>query len=101
GWLRATTPDDGRRGGEKAIADALKSCELTSWKNCWSHGTLAAAFADLGEYNKAIDWQQRALKLAPQVEIEKFQVRLELYQARKPYREEPPKRKAGHVEESR
>jgi hypothetical protein len=55
---------------------------------CWSADILAAAYAELGDFNTAIRLQTVAIKYAGEVDKMEWQDRLELYRAGKPYREE-------------
>jgi len=90
--IHASCPDERFRDGRKAVEDATTACKLHSWKDCRSLAFLAAAYAELGEFDKAIESQKRALEVVPKVGRATFRVRLELYQAGKPYRDEPVKR---------
>ncbi|MBI1915024.1 MAG: hypothetical protein HYS12_09855 [Planctomycetes bacterium] len=47
---------------------------------------LAAAYAELGEFDKAVEWQTKALASAPAEEKDQYRDRLKQYQDRKPYR---------------
>ncbi len=73
-----------------------KACELTEWKEAEHWDTLAAAYAETGEFAEAVKWQQKALD-SPEFfrrdpdrekELEKARTRLKLYQEHKPYRDE-------------
>jgi tetratricopeptide (TPR) repeat protein len=86
-WLMATSSDAQFRDGNEAVSVATKACELTGWKESGSIGTLAAAYAEQGDFDNAVKWQREAIGLA----TEKWDKqiggkRLELYEARKPYR---------------
>lgn len=87
-WVRATASDKRFRDGKAAVADALKACELTNWKNAHQVDTLAAAYAESGEFDKAVSAQRKALGLLPRDDTfrEGFEARLKLYRANKPYR---------------
>ena len=74
---------------KRLLEDATKACELTDWKGPNSLGTLAAAYAEAGQFDKAVEWQQKATDLAPESEKADYGSRLKLYQEGKPYREEP------------
>ena len=50
--------------------------------------TLAAAHAELGEFDKAVEWQTKALAAAAMPVKEQYQQRLKLYEDKKPYRME-------------
>jgi len=89
-WLLATCPDGNNRDGRKAIDNATRACELSQWKNSSLLDTLAAAYAEVGEFEKAVKWQSEAIELsATDNDKHAMQSRLKLYRAGKPYREEP------------
>ena len=89
-WLWATCPDEVFRDGKWAIESATLACLLTSWKEPNCLGTLAAAYAEAGDFEKAVEWQEKANKRYPDAKDKKAgEERLKLYQARKPYREKP------------
>jgi len=51
--------------------------------------TLAAACAEMGDFDKAVEWQDKANRLFVNADDrKKGEDRLYLYQHRKPYREE-------------
>jgi tetratricopeptide (TPR) repeat protein len=89
-WLWATCPDAKIRNGKKALEYARKACELTSWKNPNQWDTLAAAYAELGNFAEAVKWLSKALASPEFVPQERVlaQARLKLYQQGKPYRNE-------------
>jgi serine/threonine-protein kinase len=61
---------------------------LTEWKQSGYFDTLAAAYAEAGEFDEAVRWQTKAMEEVPESEKADFHVRLELYKAGKPYRDE-------------
>lgn len=85
--LRASCPDEKYRDGKKAVADATKACELTDWKDAETHDTLAAAHAEDGDFDKAIEYSQKALDLADDDAKPDLQSRLDLYKDHKPLRQ--------------
>lgn len=60
-WLRATCPEPSIRNGELAVADARKACELNAWELSSHIDTLAAAYAEAGDFALAIRYQERAI----------------------------------------
>jgi tetratricopeptide (TPR) repeat protein len=91
-WLLATSPDDSIRDGAKAVADTLKAIELSDNTDAGLADTLAAAYAESGAFENAIEEQEKAIDLLPvnaHDAVEDFQSRLELYQQGMPYRYEP------------
>jgi tetratricopeptide (TPR) repeat protein len=87
-WLWATCPDRKYRDGKRAVASARKACELSGWKNPYFFDALAAAYAEAGDFKKAVEWQEKAMKSGADGEVTKAGAeQLKLYKARKPYRE--------------
>lgn len=85
--LLATCPDDACRDGSTAVRHAKKACDLTDWKNTYCIEALAAAYAESGDFDQAIHWQQKARSLASTRKSADFQQRLDLYRSGKPYRQ--------------
>ena len=93
-WIAATCPDEKFRDGKVAVEYATKACELTAWKSGGYIDTLAAAYAETGDFASAIQWQEKAIGLAnSDTEKEELAKHLALYQAGKPLRDEPAERK--------
>jgi tetratricopeptide (TPR) repeat protein len=65
-WLLATSSDAALRNGNEATSLAEHAVELTSARKPALLGTLAAAYAEGGEFDKAIELEQRATDLAAQ-----------------------------------
>ncbi len=86
-WMLATCPEARLRDGRKAVASATRACELTRWKVARPLASLAAAYAETGDYNSAVKWQQKAIELSTDDGPEKrtYQTGLERYRAGKPY----------------
>lgn len=85
-WLRATSPDPAVRNGKMAVRQATRACELTAWKDSDELDTLAAAYAEVGDFDAALRWQKEAIARAPLAQRTKMHRRLSLYQNRTPYR---------------
>jgi tetratricopeptide (TPR) repeat protein len=49
--------------------------------------TLAAAYAEAGDFDKAVQWQEKAIELAPEEAKNHYRSRLDLYKSGRPYRE--------------
>lgn len=92
-WLLATCPDPSIRNGTKAVEVAKTACELEGWKTWYCVGTLGAAYAELGDFQQAINSQKRAMNMPGPTDKDRTDAekRLDLYQQGKPYRE-PAKR---------
>ena len=89
-WMLATGPAG--RDGHAAIADAMKACELSHWRDTNSIDTLAAAYAETGDFEQALKWQTKAAALlnpGQSVEdITEIKDHLALYQQHKPLHRE-------------
>jgi tetratricopeptide (TPR) repeat protein len=87
-WLRATCPDARYRDGAAAVRDAVQACELTGWADPNCLDNLAAAYAENGQFDYALKWQEKALELPGlrTTSRENAQGRVKLYRTNKPYR---------------
>lgn len=90
-WIEATCPDSSVRDGKEAISLATKACELTHWKESSWLDTLAAAYAESGDFQRAIQFEEQALRAgnSPDSEQKAMRERLALYKQSQPYREKP------------
>jgi tetratricopeptide (TPR) repeat protein len=62
-WVLATCPDSSVRNGSQAIGYATQACRLTDFKQYGMLNTLAAAYAETGQFSDAITMAERALKM--------------------------------------
>ena len=86
-WTLATCPDENVRDGKLALVYAKQACALTNYNNAPDVDTLAAAYAEIGDFDKAVKWETKyltSLSLSPS-DAADGQARLALYQAHKPY----------------
>jgi len=65
-WALATCPDAALRNGTEAVALAGHAVELTSGRQPMLLGTLAAAYAETGRFDEAVELEKRAADLATQ-----------------------------------
>jgi tetratricopeptide (TPR) repeat protein len=90
-WIWATCPLDQARDGGRAVEVAIEACELTRWKQAYCLETLAAAYAEVGDFASAIKWQSKALELETDpTEKEEYRAHLKLYQNKRPFRDSGP-----------
>jgi len=94
-WLLATSPNITDAERAEAVSLAEHATELTQYDNPAALDTLAAAYAAAGQFEKAIETAQKAIKLATETGDEKtadqIKDRLALYEKGQPYHEPPPK----------
>lgn len=86
-WVLATSPDDEVRNGKRAVELATKACELTDYNKPHILSTLAAAFAESGDFGTAIEWSQKAVDLDDSEQAEQLAKELSSYQGGHPWRE--------------
>jgi tetratricopeptide (TPR) repeat protein len=95
-WVLATSPDEKLRDGKRAIELATKACEVTDYKEAHILSTLAAGYAETGDFRTAIQWSQKAVAMGGEEQLEPLKKELESYRAGQPVRElmtepeEPP-----------
>jgi len=90
-WIWATCPNPTYRDGKKAVEVAIEACELTRWKEAYCLETLAAGYAETGDFTSAVKWQTKAIELeADPKEKEEYRARLKLFQEKKPIRDTTP-----------
>lgn len=92
--LLATHPDPNVRNGPEALALAHLACAATGYGNPDMLKTLAAAYAETGRLDKALQTAQQALRISEQMGLSQMAMLIrqdmELYRAGKPLRENPP-----------
>jgi tetratricopeptide (TPR) repeat protein len=87
-WLMATCPEEKYRKADLAVLAAKKAVELDGSEDFTYLDTLAAAYANAGDFDKAEETITKAIKIAPQSHRDALKKRLELYKQERPYREQ-------------
>ena len=91
-WLLATNPDTKLRDGRKAVEYSNKACALTGYRRPSYLDTLAAAYAEVGDFKMAVRWQERAMRALSaeptqaEGQVADYRERLTMYQQGKTYR---------------
>lgn len=91
-WTLATNPNDKVRDGRKAVKFAKDACHQTDYKHAPTLDTLAASYAEAGDWDEALKWQEEATKLAEKShpkDVKGMRERQMLYKEKRPYREDP------------
>ncbi|HEY5314599.1 MAG TPA: tetratricopeptide repeat protein [Pirellulales bacterium] len=87
-WLLATTPDEKLRDGKRAIELATQACKLTDYKASHILSTLAAGYAETGDFETARKWSKKSMEVAGKDSIrEQLKKEFASYEAGKPWRE--------------
>jgi tetratricopeptide (TPR) repeat protein len=88
-WLWATCPSPKFRDPRRAIESATRAYHLGGRKQAGDLDTLAAAYAEAGDFEEAVRRQEKANKLYTEVDDKrKGEERLKLYKEKKPYHEQ-------------
>ena len=89
-WFQATCPEDSLRNGNEALRKSKWACEVSHWQSSGVVDTLAAAYAEIGDFDNAVKYETQAINMNGVLALrrKRMQQRLELYRQHKPYREE-------------
>jgi tetratricopeptide (TPR) repeat protein len=85
-WLLATCANPIVRNGESALRLAQEAVAATSRTNAVVLDTLAAAYAETGDFAKAVAAQQEAIAVLGSETNRDYEARLRLYQSGSPFR---------------
>ena len=95
-WFKATCPDSRFRDGKKAVELATKACAVMAWRDPNCLDTLAASYAECGDFNQALKYQNQAIAIkSPDYSAketawlaEDMQKSLRSFENRKPFRDD-------------
>ncbi|MCP4890526.1 MAG: tetratricopeptide repeat protein [Planctomycetaceae bacterium] len=90
-WVLATSPKEKVRDGKRALKFGEKAAELSEYKEAHILSTLAAAYAESGNFEKAIEWSTKAVELGDEQDheqLEQLQQELDSYKKGEPWREQ-------------
>jgi len=102
-WLLATSPENELRDGKRAVKLAVQAGELSKYKKPHILSTMAAAYAESGDYSKAVEWSTKAVKMGREDLQGQLEAELKSYQEKKPWREkkELPEEKNSKASKAR
>lgn len=89
-WLLGTCPDDQTRDGSLALEYGKKAAEASHYEEAYILSTLAAAYAETGDFEAAREWSQKSVEVATENNddcLESVKKELESYKENKPWRE--------------
>jgi len=93
-WLLATSVDPAVRNGAEAVRLAERACTLTNYKEPLLVGTLAAAYAEAGRFDDAIQTAELAIQTAQAAGLSQLVERnaalLKVYREKKSHHEIAP-----------
>lgn len=90
-WALATSTVADVRNARRSISLARRACQLTQFQRADMLSTLAAAYAEAGDFDNAVRWAQQALELddLDQETTERLREELDSYEDETPWREPP------------
>lgn len=89
-WVLATSPKDEIRDGKRSIELGTKACELSEYKEAHILSTLAAGYAEVGDFEQALKWSSKAVEVGTEEnneQLDQLKKELESYKEKKPWRE--------------
>jgi len=87
-WILATSPDDTLRNGRESIALAEAACKKTDYQQPALLDTLAAGYAEAGDYQQAVATCDKAIALATDpAQKEALLARKAVYASEEPFRD--------------
>lgn len=89
-WVLATSPDQKLRDGKRAIDLAKAAAEATEYKQAHILSTLAASYAETGDFETAVTWSKKAVELGSDQLKGQLTKELQSYQEQHPWREAVP-----------
>ena len=97
GWHVVTVgPDEKIRDGKSAVANAERANEAGGGNDPWSLDALAAAYAELGDFSRAREYETKAIGLLKNdTDKAERRARLDLYEQNTPYREKLKPQESG------
>ena len=84
-WQLATASDPDYRNGEAALIHAQRASEITGNRYHGILDTLAAAYAELGNFAKAAEIEEQAVRVAPEYARGEYEFVLNRYRAGLPW----------------
>jgi tetratricopeptide (TPR) repeat protein/S1-C subfamily serine protease len=82
----ATSKDDSKRDGKRALQLATEAYETTEYKCYYALTALAVACAETGDFDHAVDYQKKAADAAPEFLRNTYAMRLAVLEKHKPVR---------------
>jgi cytochrome c-type biogenesis protein CcmH/NrfG len=86
-WILATSPENHLRDGPRAVELATQACALDDFEFRCFLDTLAAALAECGRFDEAVERAEQAVQRSSGEEVAEYRARLELYRVGRPFRE--------------
>ena len=89
-WVLSTSPDDSLRNGKRSIELATEAASLSDYKEPYILSTLAAAYAEAGDFEAAIEWSKKAIDLGRRGEhdnVKQLEQELNSFEKKEPWRE--------------
>jgi tetratricopeptide (TPR) repeat protein len=86
-WLKATCPVPDFRDGVAAVAHVQRAHHLAKESPAEYQALLAAAYAEAGDFTRAVECQTRCVDLSPPEVVPPMRERLTLYESHQPFRD--------------
>ncbi len=101
-WVLATSTFKEVRNGKRAIEYGKRACQATDYKKPHILSTLAAGYAESGNFEEAVKWSKKAVETDDGAEqLKQLRAELKSYQQGKPWRENLAEKISGSSAESK
>ncbi len=87
-WINATSPDAAIRNGTQAVVYATRANTLKNGSDASYLDTLAASYAEAGNFEQAVKTAEQAVAAAPEDRKKHYAQRAQQYRAKNPYHED-------------
>jgi tetratricopeptide (TPR) repeat protein len=98
-WLRATAPNASFRNGKLAVEDATLACGATLYRKAAFLDTLAAAYAESGDFDSAVRQEERALAAENSSRDQSAEIKRKLEQHLALFKQHRPVREIREIDE--
>ena len=87
-WVLSTSNQEDVRDGKRAVELATKACEVTEFKEAHILSTLAAGYAESGDFENALKFIKQGLEISKRDEQKESMTKeMGFYEKKKPFRE--------------
>jgi tetratricopeptide (TPR) repeat protein len=89
-WLLCTAVDAAVRDGQRSVELAKQANELTKYSESYALSTLGAAYAETGDFEKALEFARKAVEVGEQEQsrtLDNLKREVQSYEDKKPWRE--------------
>ena len=89
-WFHATCPESRCRNGQLAVTEAKRACSRSNYQKPGFLDTLAAAYAEMRDFDNAVRFEEKAMAIGASPEdMKAMREHLASFKQHRPYRDTP------------